>query len=108
MDMNREKMQELLESGRKPDTDISLLQARILKAALQTSQDASSTGASYTNIASWKSIAATLILTTGIGFGLGQIPTQHSDYIAAETLLSISLANDYDETGLAQDFTGGQ
>ncbi|MBL4853917.1 MAG: hypothetical protein JKY25_06720 [Robiginitomaculum sp.] len=110
MDMNKQEIQELLKAGRKPDTDMSLLQVRILKSAKQTPQDGLSTGASYTNFASWKSVVATLILTTGIGFGLGQFQGQaaseNTDYLSAEALLSFSIASDYDETGLEPDQEG--
>jgi len=106
MNMDKQKLQELLEAGRKPDTDISLLQARILKTAKQTPQDNPTAGASYTNIASWKSIAATLVLTTGLGFGFGQMNTTNTDYLSAEALLSLSIASDYDETGLETDQEG--
>jgi len=108
--MKTQKLEELLQAGRKPDTDISLLQARILKAALQTPQDEPRSKfrrrTHYTNIANWKSIAATLILTTGIGFGLGQMRTNNTNYLSAEALLSLSIASDFDETGLEQGLEG--
>ncbi len=117
MDTEKQQIAELLEAelldkGRKPDADISLLQARILKTAMQTPQDSPLVRAPYINIenwniagwniAGWKSIAATLMLTTGIGFGLGQVDNENTAYASAEALLSMSLVNDYDETGLGQ------
>ncbi len=116
MDMNEKKLNALLAAGRTPDADISLLRARILKAALDTPQDGHKDSRvlpiPYKNFAVWKSIAATLILTTGIGFSFGQTANENTAYASAEALLSMSFNSDYDETNLdqnpEQDLTGEQ
>ncbi len=108
MDVNKQKLDEILAAGRKPEADISLLHARILKATAQIPQDEPAVRTLYGHIASWKSVAATLILTTGLGFGLGQIFNENSAYISAETLLSMSFVNDYDDIGIVQNLTGDQ
>ena len=67
-----------------------LLMARILNAAQDMSQDGlpANDRANYTPLqARWKSLVATLLLTTGIGFSLGQTATADADYQTAETLL---------------------
>ena len=67
-----------------------LLMARILNAAQNIPQDGlpANDRANYAPLqARWKSLAATLLLTTGIGFSLGQTATADADYQTAETLL---------------------
>lgn len=104
----------LLDRAPAPASDTSLLQARILKAAQNTAQDgipaviAANDGASISAnpnlLASWKSVAATLVLTisigVGTGFGIGQAAAADTRYASAEALLSISMQSDYDETDL--------
>lgn len=97
-------------------SDTSLLQARILKAAQSTRQDevagilaANDSVPIASKLANWKSVAATLLLTTGIGFGIGQAAAADTSYASAEALLSISMQSDYDETDLYTDLSeGGQ
>ncbi len=50
----------------------------------------------------WKAIAATLVLTTGLGFGAGQLAAAKPGYSDAEVLLSLSMTSQYSES----DFTG--
>ena len=112
-----EKVQKLLTEARTLDqilgtelhtaSDTSLLQARILRAAQNTVQDniASTVPANdslpvLSKLANWKSVAATLILTTGIGFGVGQVAAANTTYASAEALLSISMQGEYAEADL--------
>lgn len=92
-------------------TGTTFLQARILKAAKSTEQDEiivtvpANNGAQILTqtslLTSWKAVAATLIITTGLGFGIGQIAAADTDYTSAEALLSASMQSDYDELDLS-------
>ena len=105
-----ETLDTFLDTASAPISDTSLLQARILKAAQNTAQDeatntqaANDITAMPSKLANWKSVAATLILTTGIGFGIGQAAAADTSYASAEALLSISMQSDYLETDLYGD-----
>jgi hypothetical protein len=85
-------------------SDNSLLMARILKAAQTTPQDRADLLVAAHDIPHevgqglrmppWKSLAATLLLTTGMGFVVGQTAASSSEIDQAEALLEIS-ANYY-------------
>jgi len=105
-----EVLDQMLGTISRPISDTSLLQARIMKAAQGTAQDggvsiqtANDSVPMPAKLASWKSVAATLILTTGIGFGIGQAAAADTSYASAEALLSISMQSDYDEVDLYGD-----
>ena len=54
----------------------------------------------------WRSVAATFVVTTGVGFAMGQSAAAKSARIAeAETLLSLTLDNPYDSDGLWEDLS---
>ncbi len=98
-------LEQALNTIHSPSGDISLLQARILKLATKTAQDS----ASYENagyetaprvIAAWKTVAAVLVLSTGMGFGIGQVAAADTSYTDAETLFSVSMQSEYSETDL--------
>lgn len=103
------ELDQILDAVRRPETDASFLHARILKTASSTPQDINAETLSSIAtqkpaiLATWKSIAATLIMTTGIGFGIGQVAAADTAYASAEALLSISLQSDYDEFDLNGD-----
>lgn len=93
-----------------PETDNSLLMARILKEAQNTPQDTPRHIDTPANdhptqflpedrvrrpISRWKVLAATLLVTMGIGFGAGQAVFARSDYWSAETLYSFNIDSDY-------------
>lgn len=92
-------------------SDTSFLQARILKAAQKVEQDAiigtvaandgAQTLAQSSLLTSWKSVAATLALATGLGFGIGQVAAADTNYASAEALLSVSTQSGYDELDLS-------
>lgn len=105
-----EVLDQFLDIASAPISDTSLLYARILKVAQSTSQDdvantlAANDGILISSkLANWKSIAATLILTTGIGFGIGQAAAVDTAYASAEALLSLSMQGGYDESDLYGD-----
>ncbi len=102
-----------LDAGALPKTDNDLLMARILQAAKETPQQTALPIESPANdhptqfladdikapyVLKWKTLAATLLITMGIGFGWGQSMTDNSDYLDAETLLAFN--NDTDSTAL--------
>ncbi len=109
-------LDQILDAAPTSASDISFLQARILKAAQNTPQDGISAvmvvndtapmPAKTNMLASWKSVAATLMLTTGIGFGIGQAAAADTNYASAEALLSISMQSDYGEADLFGDLNG--
>lgn len=95
----------LLDATHLPETDNDLLMARIITAAKNTSQQgflhietpANDHPTRFladddmgTPMPNWKKIAATLLITMGIGFGLGQSLTVNSEYYTAETLLAFN------------------
>jgi len=83
-----------LDSATKPDTDSALLMARILKQAQSIPQTGTrannSPAAARRRIGAppWKSLAATLILSTGMGFGIAQAAASASVMTQAEALLA--------------------
>jgi len=92
-----------LRGAAKPAANNSLLMARILKQAGSMPQD----GAAANGITAdaprpllgstpWKSLAATLIISTGMGFGFGQAAAASSDIAQAEALLAASADAQYD------------
>ena len=93
-------LDDALATAAHPANDLTFLKAKILREA--TAADRLPQGANtHTPLpmrakrAGWRSIAATLILTTGIGFTAGQVAAAQSDLETAETLLSISVPSDY-------------
>ncbi len=102
---------QVLDSAAHIPHDVSLLQARILKAAQNTKQDAKPNTAPANDrilgqakpaaLSYWKSIAATLIMATGLGFGIGQIAAADTNYMSAEALLALSMQSGYDELDLS-------
>ncbi|NNC37832.1 MAG: hypothetical protein EX271_10790 [Acidimicrobiales bacterium] len=101
----------VLESGRLDTTDTSFLAARILKAAQESDGmelPANDVVGGPTRLPRrqpvWRSIAATFVITTGVGFAMGQTAAAKSARIAeAEALLSLTLENPYDSTDLWED-----
>ena len=108
------KLDALLDMAVKPQMDTTLLAARILKTAKNTAQDHLATEANdhplqpnKTSMPTpWKSIAATLVLTTGMGFGLGQAAAANTSFDTAQSLLSLSMQDGYNEDELSNLFQG--
>lgn len=100
-----QNLDQMLDMMHQPASDTSMLKARILKVAEHTEQNsiAANDSSAPSRLASWKSVAATLVLTTGIGFGIGQVAAADTSYASAEALLSISMQSDYDEIDLYGD-----
>ncbi len=96
-----------------PASNTILLQARILREVTHTAQegipyeiaanDTAPTLQALTVFSAWKAVAATLLLTTGMGFGIGQVAAADTSYVSAEALLSISMQSGYAETDLYGD-----
>jgi len=97
-------LDKLLDSARHSDVDNALLHARILNLAQNMQQEhnirANDRPTIFAKLASWQSIAATLLLTTGIGFGIGQAASADTRLVSAEALLSLSMQSPYDEIDL--------
>ena len=55
--------------------------------------------------AKWKLIAATLLITIGLGFSIGQSMVERSDYWNAESLYAFNLDHDYSGSEWASTFT---
>lgn len=104
-----------------PDTETDLLMARILKKAEETPQQQSIQIETPANdhptrflpddvekpsALRWKTLAATLLITMGIGFGLGQTLSEDPDYLAAETLLAYNSDTDNASFSWAEDNSG--
>lgn len=87
----------LLDMANVPNVENQLLRARILRTARQTSAANTGTEAhqTYKRPAYWRALAATILLTTGIGFGLGQAAVTHAQSDTGEALLMASLNADY-------------
>jgi len=89
------QLDQLLDTSSKQATDNNLLMARIMTAAQDTPQDGVPANDMTTlprrlmPTPPWKSLAATLVLTTGIGFGIGQSAAAASDIAQAEALLAL-------------------
>lgn len=103
-------LDQALNSLSEPVGDTTLLQARILKAARNTAQDGASHAVAANDVtpsvfSAWKAVAATLVLTTGMGFGIGQLAAADTSYASAEALLSISMQSDYVEADLYGDWS---
>jgi len=93
-----------LETGRQSAGSTDFLAARILKAAQAESAAPVAANDRPPARAPWKSIAATLVITTGMGFSIGQSAAAKSARIAdAETLLSLTLDNPYDSADIWED-----
>ncbi|PHR59739.1 MAG: hypothetical protein COA43_08580 [Robiginitomaculum sp.] len=103
-----------------PQTSNDLLMTRILHTAQNTPQDMLQTIKTPANdhptqfladdvvnspLAKWKLIAATLLITIGLGFTIGQSVAEHSDYWNAESLYAFNLDNDYTGSEWASTFT---
>ena len=92
-----------LDTGTHPSTDNSLLMARIRKQAADTPQDPPQSGpvvslATYrSRPPMWRTLAATVLVTTGIGFGVGQAAAR-SQTETVEALLSASLGDMYSDS----------
>ena len=98
-------LDQILDTASAFANDTALLQARILKASENIPQDGVATlqaanDASPTILSSWKAVAATLVLATGMGFGIGQVAAADTSYDSAEALLSLSMQSDYAEADL--------
>lgn len=101
-------LDQVLDTAHIPAGDTALLQARILRAAQNTVQDGVTNGLAANDIASsqfsaWKTAAAVLVLTTGMGFGIGQVAAADTSYESAEALLSVSMQSEYVEADLYGD-----
>jgi hypothetical protein len=98
-----------LEGAREQTADTAFLAARILKAAQESDacENAANDqigGPARLPRSRWKSIAATFVITTSLGFAAGQSAAAKSDRIAeAETLLSLTLDNPYDNSSMWED-----
>lgn len=106
-----QSLDQILDDGRKDVTNTDFLAARILKAA-QGLDDAENPANDMVGgparlpkrQPAWRSIAATLVITTGIGFAVGQSAAAKSARIAeAETLLSLTLDNPFDSTDIWEE-----
>ena len=105
-------LDQALDSAKKQISGTDLLAARILKAATAdaeiTPMAAPNTPANDRLIpwhkSTWKSVAATLVLTTGFGFAAGQSAVAKSTHMeTAEALLSLTPENTYDAQELWED-----
>lgn len=100
-------LDELLESDKKNVGNTDFLAARIMKAA-NAENSAPPVAANDRLIpwrkSTWKSVAATFILTTGFGFAAGQSAVAKSNRMdTAEALLSISIEDASDVDNLWED-----
>jgi len=98
-------LDQILDTASAFANDTALLQARILKTAENIPQDGvailqAANDATPTILSSWKAVAATLVLATGMGFGIGQVAAADTSYDSAEALLSLSMQSDYAEADL--------
>jgi hypothetical protein len=111
-----EQLDHLLETGRRNSDNTDLLAARILKMAQETAQDGYAANDQKNNQQAplphipsrrqspWKSIAATLVITTGIGFAAGQTAAANSDrYDVAEALLSLDDDTTYEAGNVLEE-----
>lgn len=104
-----------------PKMDTDLLMARILKAAQETKQEESlqiatpandhptrflADDTEKPNALNWRTLAATLLVTMGVGFGIGQSISANSDYLAAENLLAYNSTADSNALNWSDDNTG--
>ena len=108
---NAQNLDHLLDGEKKDVTGTEFLAARILKAA----QEAEKLEIPANDVIgdparlpkrqpAWRSIAATFIITTGVGFAMGQSAAAKSARIAeAETLLSLTLDNPYDSADIWEE-----
>lgn len=118
-------LDKVLDRAALPDTSTDLLMARILKKAQETPQETlQQQGLQIETPANdhptrfladdierpsalrWKALAATLLITMGIGFGLGQTLSEDPDYLAAETLLAFNNDTDNASFDWATDNSG--
>ena len=103
---NERAFDALLDSAAKPACADTLLRARILKHATSearsdrtmTANDTTSTRPARS--LPWKAVAATFVLTTGLGFGAGQLAAAKPDYGEAEALLALSMNGQYNEVDI--------
>ena len=106
-----QSLDHLLDGGKKDVTNTDFLAARILKAAQELDGVENPANDMVRGPAhlpkrqpAWRSIAATLVITTGIGFAMGQSAAAKSARIAeAETLLSLTLDNPFDSSDIWED-----
>ncbi len=95
------QLDSVLGSAAKPATDDRLLMARILKQAQALPQQGAPANDSppaprrRMAVPPWKSLAATLILSTGMGFGIGQAAASSSGAAQAEALLEANSGAQY-------------
>lgn len=99
-----------LDTARTTMSDASLLAARILKQANEIAPDGRAANDTVMQAplvrtqAPWKTMAATLLITTGIGFSAGQAAASNSTkFDTAEALLSLDSDNAYDSGNLLED-----
>jgi|GEM_PF-5024185 len=92
----------LLDQATKPVRADTLLRARILKHATSEARSDFSIAANAqpARTLPWKAVAATFVLTTGLGFGAGQLAAAQPGYSEAETLLALSMNGQYSEADL--------
>jgi len=100
-------LDQALDTAHAPTGDTVLLQARILRVAKNTVQDntghqLAANDTTPTVLSTWKTAAAVLVLTAGMGFGIGQAAADTS-YASAEALLSMSMQSGYVEADLYGD-----
>ena len=100
-------LEKVLDSEKKNVSSTDFLAARILKAA--QSEDAPTPIAANDRLipwakSTWKSVAATFIITTGFGFAVGQSAVAKSTRMdTAEALLSISIEDTDEISDLWED-----
>lgn len=106
MNANTAFLDKIMDAAQLADTDNALLTARILKATTTIGQKPRQRIDTPANdhptkflpddvklapMARWKYLAATLFVTMGIGFGIGQGATARSDYWVAESLYAYNM-----------------
>lgn len=104
-------LDQLLDGGKKEVACTDFLAERVLKSAQETDAKESPANDMAGSPAyipkrqpAWRSIAATFVITTGVGFVIGQSAAAKSARIAeAETLLSLTLDNPYDSANLWEE-----
>ncbi len=99
-----EQLDQLLNSNDKNSSPPDFLMSRIMKSAQEMPQDGLPANDYAPVQTRWKSLAATLLLTTGLGFGIGATQTTSAnadEYQIAEALL----ASNYDIEYEAADWT---
>ena len=106
-----QNLDQMLDGRKKDITNTDFLAARIMKAAQEldgVESPANDMAGGPAHLPkrqpAWRSIAATFVITTGVGFAIGQSAAAKSARIAeAETLLSLTLDNPFDSSDIWED-----